>query len=99
MQAAKDTDIPISFLRECFDLDAKTGVLTRRARPREHFPSARAWAVWNARWADKAVGVLRDDGYSRMGLEIDGREFKIYVHRAVFALVHGRWPIRAIDHR
>jgi len=34
------------YLREAFDYDPKTGVLTWRKRPREHFNTDRGWKIW-----------------------------------------------------
>ena len=63
MAKPKDTDIPIGFLRECFDLDVETGVLTWRVRPREHFSTASSWKMRNKRFAGKQTGAPLQKGY------------------------------------
>jgi HNH endonuclease len=99
MPKAKDTNIPVAFLRECFDLDAEAGVLTWRARPREHFATQRAWTIWNVRRAGKVAGSLNDHGYLITNLTFNGRARILRMHRIIFALVHGRWPTEEVDHR
>jgi HNH endonuclease/AP2 domain len=98
MTKAKDTDIPIWFLRECFILDPETGALTWLTRPREHFASAGAWATWNKRFTGKPAGAPNDKGYLKVQLTFDGHERCLGAHRIVFALANGRWPTEQIDH-
>lgn len=46
-----------------------------------------------ARWY-KSVGTLGKDGYLR--IMIDGKRY--LVHRVVYLLTHGHWPLQQIDH-
>ena len=46
-------DIPIDYLRECFDLDIETGTLTWRRRPHGHFPSERVRCS-ASRWVSRS---------------------------------------------
>ena len=94
---AQDTDIPIAFLRECFDVNFDTGELTWKRRPREHFKTARGWAVYNALSPGTLAGSLGED-YLRVGLTFDDRRRSLLAHRIIFTLTHGRWPEHQIDH-
>jgi hypothetical protein len=71
---ARDTIIRLAFLRECFECDSATGTLTWKRRPREHFASAWAWGVWNARFAGKPAGHPYVKGYLGVHLTFDGKK-------------------------
>jgi hypothetical protein len=61
MTKPKDHDIPIAFLRECFDYDPATGALTWRERPLTHFKgkyAQRSCNAWNALRAGKPATRL-----------------------------------------
>lgn len=55
--------------------------------------------VWNIRtrktWPGMRAGSRSHGGYHKFGYR--GKNY--YVHRAVWALHHGEWPTRRIDHR
>jgi hypothetical protein len=97
---AKDTDIPISVLRESLAIDAAcpSGLRWKDHRPREHFIDDRAWKSWNAQWPGKPAGAPAKD-YWRVRVTIGGRVRTLGAHRVVFALTHGRWPAGEVDHR
>jgi hypothetical protein len=84
--------------RECLDYDPATKALTWRARPRDHFATARAWATWNTRYAGTVAGSS-SEGYFRVQLTIDGQKRHLWVHRVVFALERGYWPPDQVDHK
>lgn len=92
--------LPISYLRECFDVDFETGVLTWKVRPVSHFKGGlKHTAVhrtnnWNSKRAGKIAGSHRSDGYLEVG--VNGRKY--LVHRIVWALARGEWPSDQIDH-
>jgi hypothetical protein len=96
---ANDHNIPIEYLRQCFDYDPATETLSWRERPREHFATTNAWAWWNTRFAGKPAGSPDKDGYLVVGLTFDGRLRKLRAHRVVWALERGYWPKHQIDHR
>ena len=51
------------------------------------------------RRTDKALkGKIQNRGYSEIGLWLGGKHIYIKMHRAVFAICHGRWPTETIDH-
>jgi hypothetical protein len=94
-------DIPIEFLRECFEYDPETGILTWKERPESHFIGSRArnpTSRFNTRYAGKQVGTL-NRGYLQTRLHIDGERFTtVNVHRICWALATGEWPKGEIDH-
>lgn len=78
------------YLRDCFDYDPATGVLTWRHR-------ADRAANWNARFAGKSAGSLdREASPFRMGVTIDGRRH--LSSRIIWKLMTGRDPTATIDH-
>jgi hypothetical protein len=92
-------EIPVRFLRECFDYDPQIGVLTWRSRPREHFADERAHGTWNTRFAGKpAFTALTAQGYPLGVLTFGGRRRAFLAHRVIWALMTGAWPIDQIDH-
>jgi hypothetical protein len=70
-------------VRELFEYDATTGVVTRRITVGRRGP------------AGAVVGCLTAKGY--LSVRIDGRFFLL--HRVIFLYVHGRMPAAQIDHR
>lgn len=52
---------PVEFLRECFEYDPETGILTWKERPLSHFPSEGQWKTWNTQYAGKHAGMFRRD--------------------------------------
>ena len=94
-----DHEILLLFLRERFDLDLATGVLTWKQRLREQFVTTSAWAMWNARFAGEPAGWLHYSGYLQTSVNFNGRKRQLMVHRIVWALMTGAWPRNEIDHR
>ena len=74
----------LGYLRECFDLDAESGVLTWRTRPRHHFVSLRGFRTWNATHAGKQAGIPTVNGYLRTAV----CKVRYQVHRIIFAMHH-----------
>lgn len=72
-------------VRECFDLDVASGILTWRRRPRDHFATQRAHSTWLHRYAGKQAGSISGYGYLRITI----RNRPHLVHRIVYALHHG----------
>ena len=94
---AGDTDIPVSYLRECFEL-REDGSLVWKTRPREHFANNQAWSAWNSRYAGQPTGKALK-GYLATHIIWNGKKRSVLVHRIGFALKNGRWPDEQIDHR
>ena len=94
-------DIPIEFLRECFEYNPETGILIWKERPESHFIGSRAQnpvSRFNTRYAGKQVGTL-NRGYLQTRLHIDGERYTtVNVHRICWALATGEWPKNEINH-
>jgi hypothetical protein len=86
MMKIKPIPFSQSELKQMFDYDADTGVLTRKyrhdARPQ-----------WNTQHAGKQAGHLHSSGY--IHVRVNGHLYK--AHRLIFKLVHGDEPLE-IDH-
>ena len=81
-------------LRQLFRYDADTGRLYWAERPLHLCHDLAAQRKFNSRVAGKEAGAVDRDGYLLVG--IYGKTHKL--HRVVFALNYGRWPIGVIDH-
>lgn len=84
---------PVEYLRECFDYDPDTGILTWRERPVEHFTSAGLCRRTNLRWANKEAGRTNQ---SRREVRVYGASF--FVHRIIWKIIYGADPAEQIDH-
>ena len=90
---------PIEVLRRLFECNPVAGTLVRKLRPPEDFPALRHWRMWNVRYAGKEAGGLRSDGYVMVRVIIAGAKYDILKHRLIWALAHGCWPEKGLDHR
>lgn len=82
-----------AYLRECFNYDPDTGVLTWRDRPLGHFKSRRAYAMWNKKYSGRTAGSLMACGYL-----VVGRYPAYLIHRVIWKWVIGDDPPEQIDH-
>jgi hypothetical protein len=80
-------------LHHLFIYDEATGSLTWKARPESDFVSKKVCRMWGTRFAGKAVGSLCH-GY--LYVSIDYKNYA--VHRIIFAMCKGYWPLGLIDH-
>lgn len=88
--------LTVEFLRECFD--SRDGVLYWRERPVAHFQRPADHITFAKKHAGKPAGKLGVNGYVTVGLRIDGRAISMAAHRIVWALHHGCWPEKHLDH-
>jgi hypothetical protein len=96
--AKPKNDIPVAYLRECFNYDPATGKVTWKQRPREHFSKPNTWAAANL-LVGKEVRNPGPGKYRHARLTIGGRGRTILLHRLAWALMTGVWPAHDIDHR
>ena len=93
-------NIPLDYLRACFDVDFAAGTLTWRTRPPDHFSRVNnRWQAWNTEYSGQIAGTPNGNGYLSLHLTFDGKTHKFYVHIIIWSLAHGAWPPRKIDHR
>lgn len=83
---------PVKFLRECFTYDPKTGMLTWKKRPCNHFPAAWEWKRWNTIHAETQAG-----NKTTRQIKINNRSY--YPHRIIWKMVTGKEPTATIDHK
>lgn len=92
-------ELPVEFLRECFEYNPNTGdLIWRFDRPRHHFATDRGYNGYLKRNAGKVAGSIdKGHGYRAIGFTINGRFTLFQAHRLVYALFYG-WPEEVIDH-
>jgi hypothetical protein len=80
---ADRANIDISTLRQLLAYDPETGKLTWLERPREMFPTFRAWRIWNGRYATTEAlttdcrGALQGNLFNR----------RVFAHRIAYAIL------------
>jgi hypothetical protein len=86
---------PAAYLRQCFDYDPTTGVLTWRARPLSDFPDEHTMSMWNTRYAGTIAGSAE---IGRITVRLSNVQYG--AHRIIWRMLHprGRMP-NEIDHR
>jgi hypothetical protein len=96
------SDFPIDQLRQLFEYDPLAGTITRlqrtdgrmRTGKRSRKPDLRG-----RQFEGVVAGSRRADGYCIVTFTVDRKVHRIYAHRLAWALAHGCWPAREIDHR
>jgi HNH endonuclease len=83
------------YLRECFDYDPSTGVLSWKTRPREHFAKEGEWTRWNILFAGVRAETKGGGGY--IVVRIKHRRY--LAHRIIWKLTTGAEPPLEIDHK
>jgi hypothetical protein len=82
-------------LRLLLRYEPETGKLFWRPRSRAWFSDQRTFSVWNVRRAGReALTAPHCRGY-RQGVVLTAR---VATHRVIWAIVHGSWPSKHIDH-
>lgn len=79
-------------LHELFTYD--NGFLYWKHRPRSHFKNGAGGHNFNAQFAGKRAGAVKQNG--RREIKINGRDYK--AARLVWAFHFGEWPSKIVDH-
>lgn len=87
-------------LRKLLRYEPETGKLFWRERGVEMFSDGKQSAehtcnIWNSKHAGKEALTARNSEGYRHG-RILGRSYK--AHRVIWAMVHGEWPVKQLDH-
>jgi hypothetical protein len=88
-------EITPDLLRQLLTYEPDTGRLFWKERPPEMFKDARYAKRWNVRYAGhQAFMASHSNGYRT------GQVFRVslYAHRVAWAIHHGKWPERHVDH-
>jgi hypothetical protein len=92
-------ELDIPHLRECFDYDPETGVITWKVRPLSHFRSKRSCNTFNTTFGGKPADKRDHRGYIRIGISRHGHpSVRHRAHRIAWALYYGEVPTGFIDH-
>jgi hypothetical protein len=83
-----------SHIKECFEYDEMSGVLTWKVRPLDHFKNAHGMNTFNSKFAGKIAGHASKRGY--ISTLVDGLSY--LVHRVIWVLMTGEDPGNLIDH-
>lgn len=83
-------------------MEVKSDIESRRARILERLKKnytydAERGSLINVR-RGKLKGKQKPDGYLKITVRMDGKQIFVYLHQAVWALCHGRFPAEQIDH-
>lgn len=92
-------DVPVSYLRECFDF-SESGTLTWKVRrPDSHFKTKRGSSVWHRRYAGKPAGAADSRGAIHLTIRFGDSDIGTHAHRVLWALATGAWPTSHLDHK
>ena len=85
----------VDLLRKLLRYEPDTGKLFWLERELGMFPHARAWKIWNTRFAGKEAFTALDGHGYKHGTIFD-KKYK--AHRVAYAIHFGRWPVGQVDH-
>lgn len=96
---AKRDDISPGMIRQLFDYNPDTGVLTWKTRTPDMFRTANRapetmCATWNSRYAGKEAGAFKE---GRLKVSIYRKMH--FVHRVAWCWMTGSWPAVEVDHK
>jgi len=95
MPKARDR-ITVEYLRECFDY--RDGSLYWKERPANHFQRPADHATFIKKSAGNAAGRREPRGYICVKFRYGGHGVCISAHHIVWAIHHGTWPTKHLDH-
>jgi hypothetical protein len=85
----------LEYLKQALRYNKKTGILTWKKRPREHFKTDSSWKCFASQFAGKQAGNINKRGI--LVLEMNGITYA--AHRIAFKMANGRDPIGEVDHK
>ena len=90
---------PIEVLNQCFVYEPKTGkVFWSTDRPVTHFASIKYYRNWKTKCAGKEVHTP-PTYLPELNVKISGVAYKMRRSVGCWALHHGRWPDKFVDHK
>lgn len=96
--ARLEEKVTVDFLRESFDYNPDTGVLSWKSyRPQSHFKSKSAYVSWNKNFAGKVAGCIAEVKKSLKYYMVKIAGVRTYCHKIAFAIEYGYFP-EMIDH-
>lgn len=87
-------DLTQEELKELFNYDPETGLLTWKSRPSHHFHSQPIANRWNTIYVGKQAGMVKSHGY--VGVTINNKSY--IAHRIIWKLLYGEDCERPMDH-
>lgn len=91
---SRKLELSHEYVKECFDYDPETGLLTWRHRPQSHFPTENSMKSQNGKFAGKVAGTISKEGYVHIHLK-----YRLFLgHRIAWLMHYGSLPDRLIDH-
>jgi hypothetical protein len=99
LQQPTQDKISVEYINECFTLGLLTGNVYWRERPTSHFSSPKFCALFNGRFAGRKVCDFGSRGYRLVRLTINGKRRQLFLHRLVWVLAKGAWPVHELDHK
>lgn len=91
-----ESKISMEYARECFE--HRGGELFWRERPAHHFERSADHQTFIKKSAGKIAGRKERTGYLTLQMRLNGERLQFQVHRVIWALHHGKWPVYTIDH-
>lgn len=95
-----DSTITQEYLKECFDYNPDTGILTWKVRPRHHFKTDASFKMMNKRLANKQAGSIFTSNRNKKKTYYWGTRLKNksrLIHRLIWKMIFNEWP-EVIDH-
>lgn len=87
-------ELTSKFAHECWAYNKETGKLFWKNRPRKHFNTARGYHYFNTCYPGKEVGSINSNKY--LTIRFNNKTYQ--VHRIIWLLETGEFPINEIDH-
>ena len=94
-----ETSITQEYVKQCYDYDMNTGVLTwRQDRPKDHFSNEGLYKRWKTQCAGEVVGSYNNEGYLMLSLSRGGKKTTFSITHIIYLWMEGRLPEATIDH-